>query len=72
MSKLQARLNSSKSEESTGSAKEDQEVSRKRKFDQCTNKAKGTMKDSPTTLPRAMVSGFKILPTSAVLSESEK
>ena len=71
MSKLQARLNSSKSEGSTVSAKEDLDVRRKRKFDQRADEAKDTNKASPTTPPRAMVNGFEILSTSAVLSKSE-
>ncbi len=52
-----------KNHEQIVSAKEDNEVGGKRKFDP-SNKAKDTMKAYPTMPPRAMVNGFKILPTS--------
>jgi hypothetical protein len=56
--KLVNQLNSSMSEGSTVSAKEDQEVGRKKKIYQHANKAKDTMKATPTTPPRAKVNGF--------------
>ncbi len=55
----------------TVSTKEDQGIWRKRKIDQRANKAKDTKKPSLSTPPRAKVSGFKILPTGALCSDSE-